>query len=179
MYQNKFCYNGVFYCYYVTKTECQGCYYKLPGPKSCDGCTEIIWLVQSEVEKPRNNSSSNHELLWSPAGEEKEEQCLGPQCGEQNRPRIWEVLNHTFISKYTIPRISRSDSCLSSIVNTKSLYNIILIKNLPCLIREKNTFFYVRFRVWDMKKDSKVSSSSLSRKIERQRSFSVKPPRYI
>ena len=93
VYQNKFCYNGVFYCYYVTKTECQGCYYKLPGPKSCDGCTEIIWLVQSEVEKPRNNSSSNHELLWSPAGEEKEEQCLGPQCGEQNRPRIWEVLN--------------------------------------------------------------------------------------
>merc|ERR1712183_340188 len=33
-----------------------------------------------------------------------------------------------------------------------------------------------KFRVWNMKKDCNVRSSSLSRKIERQRSFSVKPP---
>ena len=73
-YQNKLGYNEVVHCYYVTKTECQGCY-KLPGPKSCDGRCEIIWLevVQSEVKKRRNNSNLQPwtHLLPGRAGDER------------------------------------------------------------------------------------------------------------
>ena len=164
------------------ETECQGCYktagsdHAMARPRYLTGPVRgwgAWWQQSTPLARPRPGWQGGGRAA-SGASTPRAELTTGLKCLTEcmtsiSRVALWHLVGITTSRTLT----ERSPSIILIALLTESNHGVYH--------GHYNLLTTSRFRDWKTKKysDTVSGSSSLSRKIERQRSFTVKPPRCI